>query len=154
MLTEEWEFIGIYSGKSDGKVNNATVNYRSQNTGWQFSNDLSKEVSTDRVHVVVDFSQEYWSLVWENQNNVLNGIEGNSHGHEEEGTISVLDSLKGFITVLEKNDGEESSDDGNDELNVRGLWKSDGVQEVSSDQETELIHPTNLVLEDVFILDR
>jgi hypothetical protein len=48
----------------------------------------------------------------------LNSIESDSHSHEEESTIPVLDTLGCSIAVLEKNDGEASSDNGNDELNV------------------------------------
>jgi hypothetical protein len=84
----------------------------------------------------------------------LNSIESDSHSHEEESTIPVLDTLGCSIAVLEKNDGEASSDNGNDELNVWSLGKSDSVEEVSLNEKTKLVEPTNLLIVDISISNR
>jgi len=96
------------------KVDNATEDHWSKNTDRQFCYDFTEEVSTHRIHVVVHFSQEDRSFIREDQNDVLNSVEGNCHSHEEESTISVLNTLWCSITVLEKNDGEASCDDCDD----------------------------------------
>lgn len=84
----------------------------------------------------------------------MDGIESDGHSHEEKGTISILDTLKSTITVLEENDSEESSDNGNYKLDVGGLRKTNGVQEVSLDQETKLVAPADLILIVIIILNR
>jgi hypothetical protein len=57
-----------------------------------------------------------------------------------------LDSLNRAITVLEEDDGEDSCDDGDDELNIGGLREADGVQEVSAEEQAQLIPPRDLIL--------
>lgn len=139
--------------QTNGKVDDATEDDWSKDTNRKFCYDFTKEVGTHRIHVVVYFSQEDRSFVREDQNNVLDGVESDCHSHEEESTISVLNTLRCAITVLEKNDGEASCDDGNDKLNVGSLRKSDCVEEVSLDQETKLIHPRNLLVADISFSD-
>lgn len=61
----------------------------------------------------------------------MDRVERNGHGHEEEGSVSVLNTLNGAITILEQNDCENGSNYSNDKLNVGGLWKTKSVEEVS-----------------------
>jgi hypothetical protein len=42
--------------------------------------------------------------------------------------------LSGFITILEKNNNENGSDNGNQDFDVRGLGKSEGIEEISLQQ--------------------
>ena len=131
-LTKYREFISVDCVQADWEVDNTTVNYWRQDRRWQFCNNFSKEVCTNWIHIVVYLSQEDRSFIWENQDNILDRVKGDSHGHEEEGTISVLHTLDRSITVLEKNNCEDCSDNSNNELDVRGLRETDGVKEVST----------------------
>ena len=135
-LTVNEEVVGMNCIQSNGKVGYATEDDWRENTNRKLRYDFTKEISTDRIHVVVHFTQEYRSLIREDENDILNSVESDSHSHEEESTVSVLDTLRSAVTVLEKNDGEASSDDCNDKLHVRSLRKSHSVQKVSSNQET------------------
>lgn len=113
--------------KTNWEVRDASKQYRDNNTSRNFRNNLSEEVSRHRVHVIVYFTQEYRSLIWENKNDVLDGVESDSHGHEEKGSISVLNSLSGLVTVLEKNDNKDGSDDSHNHLNVGCLRESENI---------------------------
>lgn len=135
--------------QTNGKVDDAPKDHWSKNTDRQFCYDFTEEVSAHRIHVVVNFSQEDRPFIREDQNDVLNSVEGNCHCHEEKSTISVLNTLWCPITVLEKNDGEASCDDCDNKLNIGSLRESDCVEEVSSNQETKLIHPSNLLVANV-----
>ena len=64
-----------------------------------------------------------------------------------------MDSSKILTTVLEENDSEEGSNYCNDKLDVRGLRKSNCVKEVSLDQESELVAPSDLLVIDIGIGD-
>ena len=121
--------------KTYREVRNATEQHRNDDAGRNFRNNFSKEVGCDWVHIVVDFSQEHRSFVGENEDDVLDCVEGNGHGHEEEGAISVLHSLSSAVAVLEENDHEDSCDDGHNNLHVRGLRQSEDVQEVPLQQQ-------------------
>ena len=70
-LTIDREFVRKYCAQTDREVHDATVDNWSQDTGWQLCNDFSEEISTHRVHVVINFSQEYGSLIWEDQDDIL-----------------------------------------------------------------------------------
>jgi hypothetical protein len=58
------------------------------------------------------------ALVREDQDDVLDRVESDCHGHEEKGAVSVLHTLDSPVTVLEKNDTEDSGDNGDDEFNI------------------------------------
>lgn len=141
----------MYSTQTNREVNDATKEYWDDNTSRDFSYDFSKEISRNRIHVIIYLSQKYWSFIWEDKNNILNGVEGNSHGHEKECTISVLDTLRSSIAILEKNNGENSGNNSHDNFNIGCLGKSKNVEEVSLNQETQLIAPTGLLIIDIFI---
>jgi hypothetical protein len=83
ILTVEREFIGMDSTKANREVNDATVDNWCEYTCRELSNNLSKEVRTHRIHIIVDLSQEHRSLIGENQYNVLDRVEGDGHSHEE-----------------------------------------------------------------------
>ena len=61
----------------------------------------------------------------------MDRVKGNSHGNEEESTITVLDSLNSTVTVLEQDNTENCSDNRHKELDVRCLGQSDCVEEIS-----------------------
>lgn len=122
--------------KANREIGDTAEQHWDDNTCRDLRDDFTKEVSRHRVHVIIDLSQENRPFIWEDKDNVLNGVEGDSHSHEEESTVSVLHSLSSAVAVLEQNDNEDSSDDGNYDLHVRGLRKSEDVEEVSLQQET------------------
>lgn len=93
------------------------------------------------VHIVVRLAEEDWPLIWEDQDDVLDCIEAHSHGDEEEGAVSVLDSGQRLINLGEKHNTEECRQNGHDQLHITGLWKSDNVLEVPLSQERELVRP-------------
>ena len=64
-----------------------------------------------------------------------------------------MDSSKILTTVLEENDSEEGSNYCNNKLDVGGLRKSNCVKEVSFDQESELVAPSDLLVIDIGIGD-
>ena len=121
LLTEKRELIGKDGVQANREVHDATIYYWCNNTCWQLCDNFSKEVGTNWVHVIIDLSEENWSLVWEDQNNVLNRVESNSHSHEEESTITVLHTLNGSITVLEQDNCENSCDYGDNKFHIRCL---------------------------------
>lgn len=131
--------------KANREIGDAAEQHWDDNTCRDLRDDFTKEVSRHRVHIIIDLSQEDWPLVWEDKDNVLDGIESDSHCHEEESTVSVLHSLGSAVAVLEQNDNEDSSDDGNNNLHVGSLRKSEDVEEVSLQQKTELITPSGLL---------
>ena len=98
-------------GKANCEVDDWSKYDRGQYTRGYLRYHLAKEVSTHRVHVVVDLSQEDRSLIWEDQDDVLNGVEGNGHGYEEKCTVSVLDSLDGPINIWKEHDSKDGCDD-------------------------------------------
>jgi hypothetical protein len=118
LLTEKREFPCVHSTQTNREVYNRTKDNWGDNCSGDFSNDLSEEISRHRVHVVVHFSEENRALVGENQNDVLDRVKSDCHGHEEESTVSVLHTLYSPIAVLKKNDAKDSSDNGDDEFNI------------------------------------
>jgi hypothetical protein len=118
------EGVCVLSAKSDGKVNNGTIYNRSKYGRRHLCNNFSEEVRTDWVHIIVHLSQKHWTLVWENQNDALDSVEGNSHSHKEQGTITVLDTLGCLISVVEKDNSESSGNDSNNEFDNGGLGQS------------------------------
>jgi hypothetical protein len=130
-LTENSKLIHIDSAQSNSVVNNATKDPWSDEGSWKLCQDFGEEVRTHTVHVVVDLSEKDRSFIREDEDDVLDGVEGHSHGDEEESSISILNSLQGLIHVLEQDDCEDSCDDHHNQLDIGGLRKSDSVQEVS-----------------------
>ena len=153
LLTVKGELIGEDCAQTDREVNDAAVNDRSQDTSWQLCNYFTKEVSTNRVHIVIDFSKENRALIWEDKDDVLDRVECDCHGHKEQGAITILDSLYSTITVLEENNCKDGCNDCDNELNIGGLWETDSVKEVSSQEKTKLIEPGNLVLLNILACD-
>lgn len=129
---------------ADSVVDDAAVDHWSHDREWKLRDNLGPEVRTDIVHIVVNFSEEYRSFVWENQDDVLDGVEGNVHRHKEEGSLHVLDALHIMSGVEEEQDSEQSSQARRKKLHVRGLRQSKQVEEVSSAKETELVEEAGL----------
>ena len=73
-------------------VANTPKNNGSEEAARELRYDFGPEVGTNRVHVVIGFSQKHRSLVREDQNNVLNSTEANTHCDEKQSTVSILDS--------------------------------------------------------------
>lgn len=153
MLTEKWELISmsITDVKSDWEVSNTTKEYRDEYTSRYFWNNFTKEIRRNWIHIIINLSQEHRPFIWENQDNVLDSIEGNSHCHEEKCTVSVLNTLNSVITILEKNNCKYSSNNGDNNFHIWGLGKSKNVEEVSLNKKTELIAPTCLLTLNIFI---
>ena len=145
-LTVDGELIRVDGAQTDGEVNDAAINHGGQDGSGQLSDNLAEEVGTHRVHVIVHLTQEDRTFIWEDQDDVLDRVEGDGHGHEEEGTVAVLDSLNRAITVLEEDNSEDGRDDSDNELNIGGLREAYGVQEVSAEEQTQLIPPRDLIL--------
>jgi hypothetical protein len=93
MLTEESKLIHEHCAQTDSVIGDATEQNWSNKTSRELGDNLGEEIGTDIIHVVVDFSQKYRALIREDQNDVLNGVEGDGHGNEEKSSISVLNSL-------------------------------------------------------------
>jgi hypothetical protein len=128
---EQGEGKAVNSAEPNREVNDSSENHWGQNSYGELTGDLSEEVGSHTIHIVVHFSQEHGSFIGEDQNNVLNSIESHGHASEEEGSVSVLNSLDGPVNIVEEHNSEEGSQDGHDQLNIRGLWESHHVQEVS-----------------------
>lgn len=139
----------MLSTETNSKIHYRSIYNRREYTRRQLCNNLGKEVRTHRIHVVIHLSQEHGTLIRENKNDTLHSVEGNSHSHEEKSTISVLHALRGFVSIVEKDDSEGGSDNGNNELDNGGLGQSDLVEEVSSQEKAKLIEPGSLLITDV-----
>jgi len=63
------------SAESNSEIDNASEYSGDQDTGREIRDDLSEEVSTDRVHVVVDFSEEDRSFIREDKDDILDRVE-------------------------------------------------------------------------------
>ena len=66
----------------------------------------------------------------------MNSIKSDSHDDKEERAISILDSLKSAVDVIEEDDGKYSSNDSDDKLDVGCLREPDSVQKVPLQQKT------------------
>lgn len=128
---------------------------RDEDAHGHFSQDLSPEVSTCRVHVVVDFSEEYRSFHWEHKIDVVNSTETVVQAQEEKGTLSVLDS--GFVLIDVPVDGQtkEGYENGGSDFNSSSSRKSDLSSDGSLSDQLELVEPGGmLLLLNVLTLDR
>jgi hypothetical protein len=139
-LTEEWELVPDPI-ETDGVVHDRSEDDRRKQTRWELREDLGPEVSTYAVHVVVGLTKEHRSLIWENENDVLNCVEAHSHRNEEQCTVSVLDAGQVLANVHEQHNAEERGQNGDDELDVTGLWQPHDVDEVTLGQKRELVAP-------------
>ena len=146
-LTEGREFIPEYCAESNQVVTDWAEDCWGQDRRRELRINLGPEVRAHGIHVVVGFSQEHRSFVWENQDDVLNSVEWHAHGDEEEGSVSILDSRCISLDVVEKNNAEEWRHHGNQELDPGSLGQTDHIQEVPLSQELELVAPRRLLLE-------
>lgn len=80
---EHGELESIDLREADGVVHDGAEDDWSEDTGRKLREDLGPEVRRHLVHVVVGFAQEYGSLIWEDEDDVLDSIERHSHGDEE-----------------------------------------------------------------------
>ena len=107
------------------------------------------------VHIVVDLTEEDGTLLGENENNVLNSIEGTVHSHEEESALHVLNALAIFGAVPKQERGENSSHGRGGKLHIRGLRKTHNVAEVTGRKQTPLIAEAQVNLGNILVtLDR
>ena len=112
---------------ADSVVHDATEDRWRQNREGQLRDDLGPEVRTRLVHVIVDLSQEDGPLIREDQNDVLNSVEGDVHAHEEEGSLHVLHTSIVKTGVEEEKNGETGGQAGREQLHVGGLGQADQV---------------------------
>jgi len=109
---------------ADSKVNDGAEEARSKDGERQFRDDLGPEVRRATVHVVVDFTEEDRPFVREDEDDVLDGVEGDVHADKEESSLEVLDSLRVFVSFPEQENGEQGGEGGGDDLHVRGLGET------------------------------
>ena len=131
---------------TNSEVNDATEDNWSHDREGKFGDDFSPEVRAGLVHIVVDFSEENGSFVRENQDDILDSVEGDVHGDEEEGTLHVLDTSLISLGVKEQEDGEKGSEASSEKLDIGCLGQSQEVEEVSSAEEAELVEERRLGL--------
>ena len=62
--------------------------------------------------------------------------------------------MDGSITILEQYDSEDGSDDGDYELNIGGLGETNCVQEVSSQEQAQLVEPRHVVFLYILVVNR
>ena len=99
ILTESRELPRINHTQTDSKIYNRAKDNWSQNTRRNFRDNFSKEVRTDTIHIIVHLSQEDRPLIREDKNDILDRVERDSHSHEEERTISILNTLSCSINI-------------------------------------------------------
>jgi len=149
---QEVHHEGLEGGaEADAEVADETEYGGDRDGEGELGNHLGPEVRRHIVHVVVDLTQEDRALVGENENNVLNGVEGAVHGHEEAGTLDVLDAFAGLGAVPEQEGGEQGSHSGGRELHIGGLGQTDNVAEVARSQQLPLVAEAKLDVGDVFV---
>ena len=124
LLTEEWEVVPFSSAVANGIVHSGGENSRGQDANWQFTEHLGPKVGADLVHSIVGFSQKHWSLIRENQDDILNCIETEDHDDEEKRAISVLDTSQVLSDFGKKNDAKTSSQKCNNQFDITCLGKS------------------------------
>jgi len=128
--------------KANREVSNGTEDHWQADAVRKLREDLSPEIGSDIVHVVVNFSKEDRTLLREDQNNILDSNEKGIHSHEEKRTLNVLPtSSSGQFRLPEQNTNEDTSTHSGEELHVGGLRKTDDVVEVSSGKKSPLEAP-------------
>jgi len=137
---EQVDEEGLSGGaETDGKVANKTEQSRDRNREGELRHNLGPEVRWNLVHIVVDLTEEDGTLLGENENNVLNSIEGTVHSHEEESALHVLNALASFGAVPKQERGENSSHGRGGKLHIWGLRKTHNVAEVTGRKQLPLI---------------
>jgi len=132
---QEGAEVGV---EANEPVDDAAEDGGSHDREGKLRDDLGPEVGSRVVHVVADFTEENGALIGEDEDNVLDGVEGDVHGDEEEGTLLVLNT--GFVEsgIVEKKHSEDSGHASGEQLHVGGLGKTEQVEEVSAGEEVEL----------------
>ena len=130
LLTEKRELVPVDGAEADGVIHDGAEDDWGQQARWELGEDLCPEIGADSVHIVVCFSQENWSLVWEDQNDVLDGVEAHRHSDEEQCAVPVLNSGDVLSNIHEKNDAEECGQNCDDQLDIACLGQPHDVQEV------------------------
>jgi len=130
------------TGIANCEVDDTSENGWGHDGEWELRDNLCPEVWRHLVHVIVYFPEEDRSLVWEDEDNILDSVESDVHRDEEKGTSNVLKSSCVSTGVEEQEDGEKGSQTSSEKLDIGGLWKSKQVEEVSSAEKTELVAET------------
>jgi hypothetical protein len=141
-LTEEGEVVPEGSGEPNGPVDDQAEDEGNDETGGQLTDNLSEEVGTHSVHVVVNFSEEDCSLRGEKQDDVLHCTESHHHRCEEESSIDVLHSsvlLRIGSCIDDIHD--ETDDYCDEELDFEGLGETHDVDKGTLGQQTPLVTP-------------
>lgn len=141
ILTEKRELEPLGSVIANCKVNSSREDGWGENTDWQLREHLGPKIGANSIHSVVRFSQEYRSLIWEDKNDILNGVETQNHDDKEKRAISVLDTSQVLADFGEENNTKASSQKCNNKLNIACLRKSQKVQKVSASEQSKLIAP-------------
>lgn len=128
--------------KTNGEVSDRTEDNWQADTVRKLREDLGPEIGGNIVHVVVDFSQEDGTLLWEDQDDILDSNKEGIHSHEEKRTLNVLPTSRSCkFGVPEQNTDEDTSTNGGKELHVGGLGQTDDVVKVSSGKKLPLEAP-------------
>ena len=90
---------------ADSVVDDAAEDDWGHDGEGELGDDFGPEVWARLVHVVIDLSKEHGTLVWEDQNNILDSVEGDVHGDEEERALDVLDTGLVGLGVKEEENG-------------------------------------------------
>jgi len=145
------ELVGKHGRQSDDKVHHAPIDDGSNEGGWQFRSDLREEVGRHIVHVVVHFPQKHRPLIRKDQYYSLDCQQSHVQRYEEQCSISVLHTLQVIFDVVVEDYCEEGGDDDDQQFHCGGLRKAILVQEVSFQQETELITPSLVAHRSIFL---
>ena len=113
------------------KVDHHGLESRHEATHRQLRENLTPEVSTHCVHIVVDLSEEHRSLHWENQVDVIHSTKSIVDAQEEKGSLSVLNSCFVTAQVPVDNQAEEGDEKGGSNLDVTLLRETSLVHERS-----------------------
>ena len=100
LLTEKRELVPVDGAEADGVIHNGAEDDWGQQARRELREDLCPEIGTNWIHIIICFSEEHMSLVWENENNILNSTETDTHGDEEQSTISVLNSCSIWLKKM------------------------------------------------------
>jgi hypothetical protein len=146
VLTKHEELPDVNSAETNSKVDNAAEHSWDDESHGEFTDYSGTEEGTHFVHVVGDFSEEDRAFIREHEDDVLDGVEGDSQSDEEQSTVSVLHSRESTVHILEEDDCEDGSDEDHEQLEVADVGHSQDVQHASLQQQTELISPRNKVL--------
>lgn len=147
LLTEHGELKPLLGVESNQVIAYGAEDYWGQQTGRELRDYLGPEVSAYRIHVVVRLSKKHWSLIWEDQDDILDCAETYTHNDKEQRAVSVLNTGCVVGHVVEQDHTEERSQHSHEKLNIRGLWETSDIQEVSLGKQLELIEPSGVLLQ-------